>query len=157
MDKLKVRVPVRLVGLGQGNKTKSKITKAGPVLRFLGDDRLKFVNSCPGIDELYDELSKFGTASSTHDDIVDSLAILVQEFGSYADIEAKMTAASTDYQPDPKGKSFYDQCYGLGQYSKFNIKNVALEFPDQAPDELAKQAAQDAAYAANDPLHDLFG
>jgi len=157
MDKLKVRVPVRLVGLGQGNKTKSKITKAGPVLRFLGDDRLKFVNSCPGLDELYDELSKFGTASATHDDIVDSLAILVQEFGSYADIEAKMTAASTDYQPDPKGKSFYDQCYGLGQYSKFNIKNVALEFPDQAPDDLARQVAQDVAYAANDPLNDLFG
>ena len=157
MDKLKVRVPVRLVGLGQGNKTKSKITKAGPVLRFIGDDRLKFVNSCPGLDELYDELSKFGTASATHDDIVDSLAILVQEFGSYADIEAKMTAVSTDYQPDPKGKSFYDQCYGLGQYSKFNINNVALEFPDQAPDELVKQAAQDAAFAAQDPLQDLFG
>lgn len=168
MDKLKVRVPVRMVGLGQGNKTKSKMTKAGPVLRFLGDDRLKFVNSCPGLDELYDELSKFGTASATHDDIVDALAILVQEFGSYADIEAKMTAASVDYQPDPKGKSFYDQVHGLGQYDKYNAKhlpgwvpqihqNVALEFPDQAPDELAKQAAQDAAFAANDPLNDLFG
>jgi phage terminase large subunit-like protein len=156
MDKLQIRVPIELVGLGQGNKTKSKMMKAGPVLRFLGDDRLKFVNSCPGLDELYDELSKFGTASSTHDDIVDALAILVNQFGSYADVEAKMTASSLDYQPDPKGKSFYDQVYGLGQYSKFNIKNAALEFPEIDPSTIVKQAAEDAAYAAYDPLHDLM-
>jgi phage terminase large subunit-like protein len=155
MDKLKCRTPIELVGLGQGNKTKSKMMKAGPVLRFLGDDRLKFVNSCPGLDELYDELSKFGTASSTHDDIVDALAILVNQFGSYADTEAK--THTHDYMPDYKGKHAYDQVYGLGKYDKHNALNLAMEFPDQAPDDMAKQAAQNAAWAANDPLHDLFG
>lgn len=157
MDKLKVRVPLRMVTLGQGTSKKSKAAKAGPVLRFLGDDRLKFVNTCPMLDELYDELSKFGTAASVHDDIVDALAILVNEFGSYADIDAQMQAANDNYTPDPKGKSFYDQVYGLGVYDKYNAHNLALEFPEQAPDELQKQAAADADYMANDPLADLFG
>ena len=157
MDKLKVRVPIRMVTLGQGTSKKSKAAKAGPVLRYLGDDRLKFVNTCPALEELYDELSKFGTASATHDDIVDALAILVNEFAGYADIEAKMTAASSDYQPDPKMKLFYDQTYGLGKYDKYNALNAALEFPDQAPDVLAKQQAEETAYANQDPLGDLWG
>ena len=156
MDKLKVRVPIELVPLGQGSKKSSKSVKAGPVLRFLGDDRLKFVNTCPNLDDLYDELSKFGTAASTHDDIVDALAILVNQFGAYADIDAKIQAAANEYTPDPKGKSFYDQVYGLGQYSKYNANNMQLEFPEQAPDEMAKNAAADAEYVANDPLADLF-
>jgi phage terminase large subunit-like protein len=157
MDKLKCRCPIELVPLGQGSKKNSKQMKAGPVLRFLGDDRMKFVNTCPSLEDLYDELSKFGTAASTHDDIVDALAILVNTFSSYADIDAKMQAASLDYTPDPKGKSFYDQVYGLGKYDKYNAHNLALEFPEQALDTLAKQAADDAAYMANDPLGDLFG
>lgn len=156
MDKLKVRVPIELVPLGQGNKKKnSKSVKAGPVLRFLGDDRLKFVNTCPNLDDLYEEVSKFGTAAATHDDIVDALSILVNQFGGYADIEAKMTAAAVDYNPDPKAKSFYDQTYGPS--SKYEKQNAALEFPDQAPDALAKQAAEDAFWASQDPLNDLMG
>ena len=156
MDKLKCRCPIELVPLGQGSKKNSKQMKAGPVLRFLGDDRLKFVNTCPSLEDLYDELSKFGTAASTHDDIVDALAILVNTFSSYADIDAKMQAASLDYSPDPKGKSFYDQVYGLGRYDKYNAQNLALEFPEQESIAMSKQAEQDAAYAAQDPLGDLF-
>ena len=156
MDKLKIRVPIELVPLGQGSSKNSKKVKAGPVLRFLGDDRLRFINTCPSLEDLYDELSKFGTAGSTHDDIVDALAILVNQFSGYADIEGKMTAASSDFVPDLKGKSFYDQTYGDGKYSKYNAKNAALEFPDMAPSELAQQAAMDAYEAAHDPLGDLF-
>ncbi len=156
MDKLKIRVPVELVPLGQGSKKSSKSVKAGPVLRFLGDDRLKFVNSCPGLDELYEELSKFGTAAGLHDDIVDALAILVNQFAGYADVEAKMTASSLDYTPDPKGKSFYDQVYGLGKYDRYNAKNLALEFPDQDLVSMTRQAEQEAVYMAHDPLGELF-
>jgi len=156
MDKLKCRCPIELVPLGQGSKKNSKQMKAGPVLRFLGDDRMKFVNTCPSLEDLYDELSKFGTAASTHDDIVDALAILVNTFSSYADIDAKMQAASLDYTPDPKGKSFYDQVYGLGRYDKYNAQNLALEFPEQESIAMSKQAEQDAAYMASDPLGDLF-
>jgi phage terminase large subunit-like protein len=156
MDKLKVRVPIELVPLGQGSKLNSKKVKAGPVLRFLGDDRLRFINTCPGLNDLYDEMSKFGTAASTHDDIVDAMSILVNQFSDYADIEGKMTSAAHDFVPDMKGKSFYDQTYGDGKYAKYNAHNAALEFPDMAPSELAQQAAMDAAEAANDPLNDLF-
>jgi phage terminase large subunit-like protein len=156
MDKLKVRVPLRMVALGQGTSKKSKAAKAGPVLRFLGDDRLKFVNTCPSLDELYNEMSKFGTAASVHDDIVDALSILVNEFASYADIEARMQAASLDYTPDPKGKSFYDQVHGLGKYDKYNAANAAMEFPEQEKSAMAKQAADDTMWANQDPLGDLF-
>lgn len=156
MDKLKVRCPIRMVTLGQGTSKKSKAAKAGPVLRYLGDDRMKFVNTCPGLEELYDEMSKFGTASSTHDDIVDALAILVNEFAGYADAQAKIQAAELDFSPDPKGTSFYNQVYGLGKFDKFNAHNLALGFPENAPDTLAKQAAEEAAYANNDPFADLM-
>ena len=157
MDKLKVRVPVELVPLGQGNKNKnSKSVKAGPVLRLLGDDRIKFVNTCPALDELYDELSKFGTASSTHDDIVDALAILVNQFSGYAEAEAKVQAASLDFTPNPAARSHYDLVHGLGKYDKYNARNTILEFPDQAPDAVAKRAAEEAAFANSNPLSDLF-
>ena len=157
MDKLKYRCPIELVPLGQGNKNKnSKNVKAGPVLRLLGDDRIKFVNSCPSLDELYDELSKFGTASSTHDDIVDALAILVNQFSSYAETEAKIQAASLDFTPNPGARSQYDMVHGLGKFDKYNARNTMLEFPDQAPDAVAKRAAEEAAFANNNPLADLF-
>lgn len=156
MDKLKIRVPIQMVPLGQGNKASSKKTKAGPVLRFLGDDRLRFVNTCPSLEDLYDELSRFGTAASTHDDIVDSLAILINQFGSYADMEGKLTEASDSFTPDLKQKNFYDQTYGDGKYSKYNANNAALEFPDMAKAELEHQALQDALEAAHNPLADLF-
>jgi phage terminase large subunit-like protein len=156
MDKLKVRVPIELVPLGQGSKLNSKKVKAGPVLRFLGDDRLRFINTCPGLNDLYDEMSKFGTAASTHDDIVDAMSILVNQFSDYADIEGKMTSAAHDFVPDMKGKSFYDQTYGDGKYAKYNAHNAALEFPDMAPSELAQQAAQEAYEATQDPLGELF-
>jgi hypothetical protein len=156
MDKLKIRVPIELVPLGQGSKTNSKKVKAGPVLRFLGDDRLRFINTCPGLEDLYDELSKFGTAASTHDDVVDTLSILVNQFSGYADIEGKMTSASHDFVPDLKGKSLYDQTYGDGKYAKYNARNAALEFPDMSHGELAQQAALDVVDANNNPLSDLF-
>src|SRR5439155_11297743 len=69
MDKLRVRVPIEFVPLGQGNKANAKEQKAKPVLRYLGDERLIFVNQCPSLEELYTELEKFGTAACTHDDI----------------------------------------------------------------------------------------
>lgn len=156
MDKLKIRVPVELVPLGQGAKNKnSKNVKAGPLLRFLGDDRLRFVNTCPGLEELYDELSKFGTAASTHDDIVDALSILVNQFSGYADVEGKMTASLSEYVSNPAAKAHYDQMYGVGKYDKYNAANAAMEFPDVHPAELQKNAQLDALEAMNDPLSEL--
>lgn len=159
MDKLKVRVPIELVPLGQGSKANSKKMKAGPVLRYLGDDRLKFINTCPGLEDLYDELSKFGTAASTHDDIVDALAILINQFAGYAEIEGKMTAAGSGFTSDHQMKNWHNLMHCDGKYSKHNanLQNAQLEFPDQSAMDLSKNAAQDAYEAACDPLSDLFG
>ncbi len=159
MDKLKIRVPIELVPLGQGSKANSKKVKAGPVLRYLGDDRLKFINTCPGLEDLYDELSKFGTAASTHDDIVDALSILINQFAGYAEIEGRITSAGSGFTSDPQMRNFHNLMHCDGKYSKHNanVQNVQLEFPDQSPNQLAQDAARDAYEAAQDPLSGLFG
>lgn len=158
MDKLKVRVPIELVPLGQGSKANSKKVKAGPVLRWLGEGRLLFINTCPFLEDLYDELSKFGTAASTHDDIVDSLAILVNQFSGYAEVEGRITSASAGFTSDRQMLNAANLTFASGKYSKFhaNAQNVELEFPDQSSQSLSRDAAMDAYEASHDPLGDLF-
>jgi phage terminase large subunit-like protein len=154
MEKLKIRIPVELVPLGKGDKkVNSKQKKAGPLLRYLGLDRFKFVNICPGLEEIYTELEKFGTASSVHDDIVDALAILVNQYAGYADIEGQQTAANTSYVPDTKLKNYYDQVHCLGKFSKMK-QDVALEFPDANASQVAQAVKDELSYY--DPLADLL-
>ena len=155
MAKLRYTAPLRFVSLGLGSKATSKVQKAKPIARFLGDDRLRFVNMCPGLEELYDELSKFGTAESTHDDIVSALSILLMEYAAYADMDARMSATSPDFVADPKAKAKYDLAYGLGKYAKFNT--MSQEHPDLTPQEVV-QAVMDADrdFVNADPLADLF-
>jgi predicted phage terminase large subunit-like protein len=155
MDKLKVRAGIEFISLGLGNKANSKMMKAKPVLRYLGDERLLFSNSCPGLDELYDELSKFGTAESTHDDIVDALAILVTQFASYADMEARMTAV-TEFSANPAAQDHYNQMYGLGKHGRFNAQQMQIENPDMSPAEIVGNMKADMV-SDIDPLADLFG
>lgn len=153
MDKLKVRSPIEFVPLGVGNnKTNSKMIKAKPVLRFLGDERLLISNSCPNLDELYEELERFGTAASTHDDIVDALAILVNQFAGYADMEAKWTAQQSDFIPNPKERIFYEQTYCVGKYA---VQEMALDNPETSEQDLMKQAQMDNV-SNGDPLADLW-
>jgi len=155
MDKLKVRVPIEFVPLGQGNKANAKDRKAKPVLRYLGDERLLFANQCVGLEELYKELSNFGTAASTHDDIVSALSILVDQFASYADMEGKRETASPDFILDSQSKQQYDHIYGKGVYEKvFQGKawEASLDHPDSSlQDMLNAQQSQDT-----DPLADLY-
>ena len=157
MDKLKVRASIEFISLGLGNKANSKMMKAKPVLRYLGDERLLFVNTCPSLDELYDELSKFGTAAATHDDIVDALALLVNQFASYAEMEAKITAQQDTYCPDPLGKAKYDQVFGLNAYAKYNAQQMVQENPDMNPYDAVNAVRDEMSDPqANDPLADLF-
>jgi predicted phage terminase large subunit-like protein len=153
MDKLRVRVPIEFVPLGQGNKANAKEQKAKPVLRYLGDERLIFVNQCPSLEELYTELEKFGTAACTHDDIVSALSILVMQFAAYADMEGKVTAAQTNFIANPTEKHHYDIVYGVGQFDQFNA-NFALDYPDASIKEIADAFKE--AQADVDPLADLF-
>ena len=153
MDKLRVRVPIEWISLGQGNKKNSKSEKAGPVLNALGQGKLLFLNSCPNLDELYDELSKFGTAAALHDDIVDALAILVHQFGTFAENEAKVSAAQDTYS-DPKQAALYRQIYENQVRNPGLMADLANSFPDNAG-EATNGAGLGADYC--DPLADLMG
>lgn len=160
MDKLRVRVPIEFVPLGQGNKANAKDQKAKPVLRYLGDERLLFSNQCEGLNELYDELEKFGTAASTHDDIVSALSILVDQFASYADMEGRTTQASPSFIADKKTKDYYDQIYGQGVFSKVYTQkswNAAADNPELSMFEAVKAQQRVEAQADHDPLADLWG
>ena len=157
MDKLRVRVPVEFVPLGQGNKKNAKDMKAKPVLRYLGDDRLYFANQCVGLEELYTELSNFGTAAGTHDDIVSALSILVDQFCGYADREGRKQAASPDFVLSSQAQQQYDHLYGKGSYAKVfkqRSLNASLDHPDMSVQEAvqAEQTASAGAYV--DPFED---
>jgi hypothetical protein len=130
--------------------------KAKPVLRYLGDDRLLFANQCVGLEELYSELSNFGTAASTHDDIVSALSILVDQFSGYADMEGKRQAASPDFGISSQAQQQYDHLYGKGTYAKCfkqRALNAALENPDLSARE-AVQAEQVMAAGYCDPFEE---
>lgn len=154
MDKLQISIPVEYVSLGFGSKAKSKELKAKPVLRFLGDERLFFSNSCSGLDELYNELERFKGDDKGHDDIISALSILVDQFGSYADFESKNNYIQEQYVADSKAKARHDQVYGLGAFSKYNSNYAIDDNPITVYQTEHHQAEQ---LVDHDPLESLFG
>jgi phage terminase large subunit-like protein len=125
MDKLRISVPVEFVSLGYGSKANSKKMKAKPVARLLGDERMFFLNSCEGLQDIYTELEKFsGTADDTHDDIVSALSLLAEVFQPYADMESKINFTSTQFVADRQSEERYNQIYCLGKYTKIKDNYV---------------------------------
>lgn len=154
MDKLSISVPVEFVSLGLGSKTKSKQLKAKPVLRLLGDERMFFLNSCEGLQEMYTELEKFtGTADDDHDDIVSALSLLADQFGAYAEMESRVNFASSQFVANRQDQERHDLMYGLGRYRRFNA-DLSDDNPVTAF-EIEKQAAQ-VVIPDFDPLAELF-
>lgn len=130
MDKLQISVPVEYVSLGLGNKSKSKQIKAKPVLRLLGDERMYFLNSCEGLNELYNELEAFtGTSDDAHDDIVSALSLLTEQFGSYAEIGAKVDNVNSQYVTDKQNYERHQLVHGLGKYAKYNANMMNDDNP----------------------------
>jgi phage terminase large subunit-like protein len=120
MDNMKISVPVEYISLGKGSKLRSKQLKAKPVLRLLGDERLYFLNSCEGLEEIYNELEKFtGTSDDKHDDIVSALSLLVEQFIGYADVDRRINSYQSAFVADQKSKDMHDQMYCLGKYAKY--------------------------------------
>lgn len=158
MDKLRMRVPIEFVSLGKGAKSTAKDAKAKPVLRLLGDERLLFTNQCQGLDELYTELSNFGTAAGTHDDIVSALSILVDVFGAYAEMEGQMTKSNPNFIANQQTKDHYDAVYGNGVFSKMYTQkswNAMAEMagadPSMSPQQAAKSVGVNVGSSAMTP------
>jgi len=156
MDKLQISIPVEYCTLGYGSKLRSKQLKAKPVLRLLGDERLYFLNSCEGLEEIYSELEKFtGTSDDQHDDIVSAISLLVEQFGGYADMEARVNYIDQAYTADKKSKEIHDMMYCLGKYAKFNEAGLMDDNPVTAYQSINSpmQQAQESYY---DPLADIY-
>jgi predicted phage terminase large subunit-like protein len=157
MDKLQISVPVEFVSLGHGSKSKSKQLKAKPVVRLLGDERMFFLNSCEGIQDLYSELEKFtGTSDDTHDDIVSALSLLVEQFGAYAEMDSKINFAESQFIADQKSQLIHDRIYGLGRYALHNASNHAEDNPVTLYEQEAAAALVPAPAYEFDPLSELM-
>lgn len=162
MDKLKIAIPVRYATLGKGVAHR-KTKMARPVLRLLGDERLFFANACEGLDEIYNELGQFtGTPDDTHDDIVDALALLVNEFAAYVDTERRVNNAVTDYTSSRQEYELHQMVHCLGKYAKYNTESAANPVNDDNPttayqvQEALSQAPDATAGGEFDPLGDLM-
>jgi phage terminase large subunit-like protein len=156
MEKLKISIPLRSAGLGQGNKARSKSMKAKPVLRLLGDQRMFFVNSCESLEEIYTEMSQFtGTADDKHDDIISAISLLAEVFAPYADMHKQINEVETSYAADAQSFEHHQMIYGLGKYAQ---QNPAFATDDNPNTQFQlEQAAQQVEQSDENPLDDLFG
>lgn len=153
MAKHKILVPIRSVSLGKGSKQTSKLAKAKPVVRMLGDDRIYFMQSCNGLEELYSELSQFtGTKDDKHDDIVSAISILVDQFGAYAEMEGAPIPQQQIFE-ESKEKAKYDMIFSVGNYSNHmgNDDNPVTAFQVDQAQKIMPNVAMDAF---TDPLSD---
>jgi phage terminase large subunit-like protein len=153
MAKHKILVPIRSVSLGKGSKQTSKLAKAKPVVRMLGDDRIYFLQSCAGLEDIYTELSLFtGTKDDKHDDIVSAISILVDQFGSYADMEGAPMPQQQLFE-ESKEKAKYDMIFGIGHYANHmgNDDNPVTAYQvDQVQSSMSSLASE----PFSDPLID---
>lgn len=161
MDKRQISVPVEYVSLGLGSKSRSKAMKAKPVLRLLGDERMFFLNSCEGLNEIYTELEQFtGTSDDAHDDIVSAISILAEQFGAYAEMGAKVDKANSNYVSDRQNYERHQLVHGLGKYTKYNASQMTNDDnPKTAFQMENSRAFRDDTEMGRDPLSDagLFG
>lgn len=157
MDKLQISVPVEYVSLGQGSKSKSKQFKAKPVMRLLGDSRMYFMNSCEGLQEIYNEMEQFtGTGEEPHDDIVCALSLLAEQYGAYADMAAITDQVASNYVTDAQAHDQYQKVYGLGKYAHLNASHNLGDHPNTAFQMENDRKFQTSSGSEHDPLSDLF-
>jgi phage terminase large subunit-like protein len=157
MDRLQISIPVEYVSLGYGSKLRSKQLKAKPVLRLLGDERLYFLNSCEGLEDIYNEMSQFtGTSDDKHDDIVSAISLLVEQYSGYADVDSRINSVNQDYVLNQKSIEVYNRTYCLGKYAQYNEVGPIDENPvtNYQIDKAQTQSVVQDSYI--DPLQDLF-
>lgn len=163
MGKIQISVPLQFITLGLGSKLTSKRVKAKPVRRLLGDERMYFLNSCEGLEEIYTELEQFtGTTDDVHDDIVSALSLLVEKFGLYADQGIQIDNINMQFVADNKAHEYHQLVHGLGKYARFNAQNYVPQEDDSAKtafqlEENHRVFRDDSGTGRSDPLADLMG
>jgi phage terminase large subunit-like protein len=152
MAKFKIQVPIRSVSLGKGSKSTSKLAKMKPVVRMLGDDRIYFMQSCAGLEEIYSEISQFtGGKDDKHDDIVSAISILVDQFGAYANMEGAPMPQGM-MMDSSKEQDKYNMIFGIGKYANHMgaDDNPATLYQVDAAQQIMSNVALDAL--KQDPL-----
>ena len=119
-EKLRIHVPFEFVSIGKGSKENSKVVKAKPACRLLGDGRLYFWKSMDGLQELYNELEAF--PKGTYTDIVCSLSLLVNHFSNFADTSPVAPVNVSDQMERLRR----DVVYGLGQFAPRVIDSTMM-------------------------------
>lgn len=162
MSRLQISVPLQYISLGFGSKKTSKRVKAKPVRRLLGDERMYFLNSCEGIEELYTELEAFtGTEEDAHDDIVSALSLLVAQYGSYAEQGIQIDNLNMQFVADSKAHEMHQLVYGLGKYSQYNAASNYVLQEDDSPRTAFQLEENQRVFRDDgggyDPLSDVMG
>lgn len=154
MTKLQISIPVQLVSLGKGSKSRNKAVKAKPLARLLGDDRFYFTTGCEGLADIYNELEQFtGTKDDKHDDIVSALSLLVEQYGAYAEQDGRVQGMLSQqaFVSERQSAARHRLIHGLGEYSRYNASND--DNPQTAFD-VGQSIAQAPAEPYSDPLLD---
>ena len=116
-----------------------------------------FLNSCEGLDEIYDEMEKFtGTSDDAHDDIVSAISLLAEQFSGYADVDSRMNSINQDYVSDMRSKEIHDKVYCLGKYARFNQAGMDLNDNPKTAYEMINSSPQYVDEKYVDPLSDVF-
>ena len=158
MQKLQISIPVEYASLGLGSKAKSKQLKAKPVLRLLGDERLYFSKACEGLEEIYNELEQFtGTSDDTHDDIVSALSLLVEQFGSYADMGGRLETVNVDYAAHRREAELSDLVYCTGKYSHLSGNPQIAQDDNPRTAFQVEQGQAMVESPSSDPFSELMG
>jgi hypothetical protein len=97
-----------------------------------------------------------GTSDDKHDDIVSAISLLVEQFGGYADMDRKISIASSDFAADAKSKARHDMVYCTGNYASLNQNGSTEEDPKTAY-ALLNSPAQQVQEKYADPLSDVMG
>lgn len=136
MEELAFYQNIEFIGLGQGKKDNSKISRAKPVVHLLGKGRLFFSLEIPDITYLYDELEAFPPGSKGHDDIVDAISLLVNTFMPAHEMEEAYHSSPLSVTPSPKETSWDRRIYGIDRPRVVEADNSPRIFADPAIDEL---------------------
>jgi phage terminase large subunit-like protein len=137
--------PLELQPLGKGQKgVTDKMSKAKLLARLLFSGRLFFSSSCTGLEDIYEELERFGS-SRGHDDIVCALSLLVNRFAGSLDAQIAESEATT-LARNASMRQWHDRIYPKAGYDASDSNWMFGAIPEPAAYS-SGQLAEDEGYS----------